>query len=54
VHLAVFVSISISLLVAIMLPIAIFLLMRGEHGRKMRARRLADVRMNARLLKLDI
>ena len=52
--LAVFVAIFFAVFIAIFLPI----LMSGEQWRaeqeKARARRLAEARMNARLLRLDI
>ena len=48
------VAIFVSLFVAIFLP----LIMSGEHWRaaqdRARARRIADARMNARLLRLNI
>jgi hypothetical protein len=51
---AIFVAIFLSLLVAIFLP----LILSGEQWRaaqdKARARRMAEHKMNARLLRLDI
>ncbi|HTX38585.1 MAG TPA: hypothetical protein VME43_26345 [Bryobacteraceae bacterium] len=52
-HLAIFIAIFAAIFVAIFLP-----MMSGEHGRaaqdRARARRIADARMNARLLRLNI
>jgi hypothetical protein len=51
---AIFVAISVAILIAILLP----LFLSGERCRtaqdRARARRLADARMNARLLRLNI
>jgi hypothetical protein len=53
-NLAIFVAIFVAMFVAIFLP----LVLSGEHWRaaedKARARRIADARMNARLLRLNI
>ena len=55
---AIFVAIAESVLVAIFLAIFLPLILSGERGRaaqdKARARRLAEAKMNARLLRLNI
>jgi len=53
-YLAIFVSVFVALFVAILLP----LMFSGKHWEaaqeKARARRLADARMNARLLRFNL
>ena len=55
---AIFVAIAASVLVAIFLAIFLPLILSGERGRaaqdKACARRLAEAKMNARLLRLNI
>jgi len=55
---AIFVAISVAVFVAIFLAIFLPLMLSGERWRaaeeRARARRIADAKMNARLLRLNI
>jgi hypothetical protein len=51
---AVFVAIFVALLVAILLPLIVFSTEWKAAQDRARARRIADARMNARLLRLNI
>jgi flagellar basal body-associated protein FliL len=48
---SIFISIGISILIAMLLP---FFMMSNEAEKKARARRLADAKMNARLLRFNL